>query len=486
MYRVPDEYYFRLHHPRPRFKNDIENVLIFMASEICSIGELESKEFANRLREAIRHYPGNYSKKTKTIDNWRTEISSLLGLVEYTNSGNCKPSGLAKLLDDSQDLIQFFRYFCFKFQYPGGHQKPHEAANLIQAGIKFRPTPYIIKLLKAGQELAPSNFGVSKEEVTHCIFNDLRVTRDNQEAKVTASKILNNRLKKVEYDCSGDIVRYAGDILDYMVLANILSQKANGLYYLKPHEPEMLFSFTESHDYFSGYDHLYSEEKIKASEVKEQNNAWFTYVNQNLNSSMFQADISDLINTVSDAEESDYTVEEFGNSAPEPSQSQIINSVIAHLNSKKENNLKVKTKEIGDVGEAIVIHHEKIRLTGIGRHDLAKKVVKYPESLSAGFDIKSYEGIGELGKFIEVKTTISRSKLSVYRFKMTPNEWGAAETHRDTYFVYRLMISDGRISLFVLKNPVQLYKQDRIQISPRDGVEITYDDRSGEFEEVLV
>ena len=27
MYKVPDEYYFRIHHVRPRFKDDVENVL---------------------------------------------------------------------------------------------------------------------------------------------------------------------------------------------------------------------------------------------------------------------------------------------------------------------------------------------------------------------------------------------------------------------------------------------------------------------------
>lgn len=53
MYCVPDEYYIRLHHVRPRFKNDIENVLIYMAGEISKIPELPKKEFAERLNAAI-------------------------------------------------------------------------------------------------------------------------------------------------------------------------------------------------------------------------------------------------------------------------------------------------------------------------------------------------------------------------------------------------------------------------------------------------
>ena len=41
-YKIPDEYYFRIHHVRPRFKGDIENVLIYMAEEISRIGECET------------------------------------------------------------------------------------------------------------------------------------------------------------------------------------------------------------------------------------------------------------------------------------------------------------------------------------------------------------------------------------------------------------------------------------------------------------
>ena len=31
-YEIPEEYYFRIHHCRPRFKGNVENVLIYMAT----------------------------------------------------------------------------------------------------------------------------------------------------------------------------------------------------------------------------------------------------------------------------------------------------------------------------------------------------------------------------------------------------------------------------------------------------------------------
>ena len=69
---------------------------------------------------------------------------------------------------------------------------------------------------------------------------------------------------------------------------------------------------------------------------------------------------------------------------------------------------------------------------------------------------------------------------------MTPNEWGAAETYRDAYYIYRLLISTDGVDLFVIRNPVQKYKNDQLSMVPRNGVDITYDNKSGEFEELMV
>ena len=44
-YQIPEEYYFRLHHVRPRFKGDIENVLIYVAEEISRVGEKATDDF---------------------------------------------------------------------------------------------------------------------------------------------------------------------------------------------------------------------------------------------------------------------------------------------------------------------------------------------------------------------------------------------------------------------------------------------------------
>ena len=95
-YKIPNEYYFRIHHVRPRFKGDIENVLIYMAEELTAIGEKKVDEFIQEANAAIYRYPGNAHRELKTINNWRTEISALSRAVQRVGIGK----------------TQFDRWFC--------------------------------------------------------------------------------------------------------------------------------------------------------------------------------------------------------------------------------------------------------------------------------------------------------------------------------------------------------------------------------------
>ncbi|MBQ4015465.1 MAG: hypothetical protein II610_09490, partial [Treponema sp.] len=79
MYKVPDEYYFRIHHVRPRFKDDVENVLFYMAHCCSTLKELPFNEYKDKLNTMIQLYPENAGKTEKTINNWRTEIAALFG-----------------------------------------------------------------------------------------------------------------------------------------------------------------------------------------------------------------------------------------------------------------------------------------------------------------------------------------------------------------------------------------------------------------------
>jgi len=62
-----------------------------------------------------------------------------------------------------------------------------------------------------------------------------------------------------------------------------------------------------------------------------------------------------------------------------------------------------------------------------------------------------------------------------------------AEGMRKSYYVYRLMLSKSEKKLFLLQDPVGLYKADQISMVPSDGADITFDPKSvGRYEELLV
>lgn len=466
IYKTPNQFYFRLHHVRPRFKSDVENVLYYMANEIAKIPHLPNSEFKQRLNNAIRLFPNNAHLTQKTIDNWRTEISALFGFIQENNKTKMSWAGkIALKLAKEQDLIQFFKYFLFYFQYPGGHQKTHRVLELIENGIKFKPAQYILRLLEEGEKITGKRFGINKAELTHLVFNDLRVTRDNINPKDVIDLILKNRADKVEYIWEGDIIRYAGDIIDYMLIANLLNSHNNGYFYLNWSERETITSFIQSKSWFDKYDGYYDSPSLVG--LRNIEDDWFDYVNTELGEDLFKTDVLQYLGIEKDAYE------------------ELVNASIQTL----ENNIDYEnfnnTKEIGDLGESLVLGHECMRLKLGQREDLIHLVKRIPTSFAIGYDIKSVELDGLL-RAIEVKTTISNKTLNFYNFHLTTNEWNNAESLKERYFVYRLMLSKFDKKLFLLKNPVNQYKENKLKMVPRDGADIIFTENTGTWEELLL
>ncbi len=451
MYNIPEEYYCRIHHARPRFKSDVENVLFYIASVCRNITETSIDSYKKQVFNAIKLYPGNEASSDKTINNWRTEIAALFGFyIEDKITKTTKTGKMSNILADSGDLVQFFKYYSFKFQYPGGHIKSNYVKELIDYGVKFKPAQYILKLLHEADSYIGKPLGITKAEATHCIFNDLRVTRDNRNVCEVIDLIKHNRENKLDYDCAGDVVRYAGDILDYMVLANLLKVSHN-YYYLNRLENEAILSFINSDEYFDGYDEFYNK-SFQTSEISHIETDWFEYVNSGLDSNLFKTDITQYI-TDADEKETEYSI--------------LVKDKIGEVMAS------TSTKEIGDLGETLVVGHEKVRIKEGGREDLLHLIKKIPTSFAVGYDIQSVE-LDARKRYIEVKTTISNKPLNFYSFHLTPNEWDTASSLRDRYFVYRLMISKNELNIFILQDPVQMYKDNLITLTIRDGAEITF------------
>jgi len=473
-YEVPHKYKFELHHIRPRFKNDVEGVLAFMSDEIMAIGQRPADKFNETLSDAIRRYPGNGDRTQKTIQNWRTEITSLFGLIE-SSAGDSYPSRLCIRLHHENDWIEFFRQFLFTFQYPGGHLAPKHLAECINVGVRFHPASRILDLLKYGTT-GEERFGLTDAEVTHHMFNDLRVTRDHEPTPALFERIQKARQDRCTYDTTGDVVRYAGDILDYLVLADLADRRPNGKYYPKMQHLEVIKSFVERPPLFHGYDSFYDQRAVKVAEITPLKGAWFAFVNQGIDERDFGFDLTKI-----DPDE------ERDNDESEPAESNQIRQIIAELLELKKDGHR-STKDIGNAGEQIVLIHERKRIANAGGdRRTINRIKKIPDNLAVGYDVQSYlgrDGDCSTRIMIEVKTTVSKNPLNpIRRVGLTGPEWDAARTHRDNYFIYRIVITQSPLEakLFVIQNPFEQERRDAsgITVSAPKGVEVSWKKNSG-------
>ncbi len=463
IYHTPDNYYERIHHPRPRFKTERENVLFFMASEISRLPRMKYGDFKEKLNKAIRRYPGNSSKADETINNWRTEISNLFGLVSYEDD-KARPSELCEMLTENEDLPEFFRYFLFRFEYPGFHIKPYAIAKCINKNIYFKPAKFILRLLRYAEEETDKRYPINKAELTHVVFNDLRFT-SGQFDVVEAYQILKrNRDQGLEYDWNGDITRYAGDVLDYMEYADLLVCHDHRNYYLNNNEWEVITAFIEDESRFEPFISLYERSDLESVDITLFRDEWFEYVNSHVGEEeLFRTNIKSFLETESETGD----LKEFQKS---------------FLNRLSEGG-ELKPRDIGNFGEALILDHEKMSLKLNDREDLLHLVFRIADRY-VGYDIHSKNLMGK-HKCVEVKTTISQKKLNFKKFHLTDNEWNAADSQGDIYYVYRLMISKEEINLFVIQNPVSKYKTGLLDMALNNGADIIFTDEAGNWEELL-
>ena len=459
-YKIPDEYFFRLHHVRPRFKNDVEEVLLYVATSISEMETLPEKEFNADLNKVLFGFKKNSTSTQKTIDNWRSEISALFGFIQE-NDGYLQPSKTAIRLADNQYLDEFFNYFLYSFQYPGGHIKSHNVIKQIEAGVKFKPCNYILQLLSEGEILTGKPFSITAEELTQCAYFDLRVTRDGKHPKEVAKLILKNRNEKIDYDhhyeqlknektgafpSNGDVCRYAGDILDYMVLANLLQHKGTGYYYyLNDENKEAINYHLNNPKWFNRYDKFYKLKEITNPQISEIEENWFSFVNSFNNIEAFAPHL-------------------------DKAEAESISNLIQEYYSRMTGDRKVPTKIIGDYGESLILAHEYLRTKDkTNRQHLINKM---PTPLGVGYDIQSVE-IEKKKRYIEVKTTKSRKAINNNRFKLTPNEWDTAETMGVNYFIYYLIVNDNEKNIFVIQDPVKQYEKGNLKIDKNLVVEFS-------------
>jgi hypothetical protein len=469
LYKIPDEFFFRLHHVRSRFKNDVEEVLLYVATSISNNNPSPKKDFDQNLNSILFEFKKNKTLTKKTIDNWRTEISTFFGLIQ-SDGGVLMPSNMSKRLAQNQYLDEFFNYFLFTFQYPGGFLRPDYLANQLSERISFKPCPFILLVLKEGEKILGRSMSITSEELTYCAFFDLRVTRDGRTPKEVAELILYNRERGIDYVheysqlkttagsfiSKGDVERQAGDILDYMVYANLLNHKGVGRYYYLNKKNTLAIDYHLNHHvWFDKYDGYMGKSNIPLPELSRIREDWFSFVNAPSNIDAFAPRLDNL-----DSEE--------------------LQSLFQEYYHRVGSGLKVTTKDIGDFGESAVLIHEILRTKPhSNRQHLINKI---PTPLGVGYDIQSIE-IEKLKRYIEVKTTRSKKAITQNRVHLTHNEWDTAQTLGNRYFIYYLKANESSKDLFIIQNPVEQHKKGTIHID--ENFNLTFKNSAGTWQKLL-
>lgn len=471
IYQIPSQYFYRLHHVRPRFKNDVEEVLLYVANAITELDKMPKQAFDSELNHILFKFKNNATSTKKTIDNWRTEISALFAFIQETDN-EFFASLTARRLATNQYLDEFFNYCLYTFQYPAGHVKPHTVIDYIRHGIKFKPCDFVLRTLIEGTALLGKPFSITAEELTQCAYYDLRVTAYHTKSPLDVAKqIIDNRQNKVEYDhkyltlkkpngeypSKGDVYRYAGDILDYMVLANLLNDKGTGYYYYLNDDNQQAIDYHLNNlVWFNAYDQYYQQANIPSSEITALEKYWFDFVNSFDNIEAFapHLGVSERLN---------------------------LSELIQEYYIQLEGGQKVPTKILGDYGETLVLAHEHLR-TMDDSNNRRHLINKIPTPLGVGYDVQSIE-IPSMKRYIEVKTTKSKKALTNNKVRLTPNEWDSAMTLEDRYFIYYLVINENSKNIFVIQNPVKQLNEGKLKLDKNWVVEFT--EGAGQWERLL-
>ena len=132
---------------------------------------------------------------------------------------------------------------------------------------------------------------------------------------------------------------------------------------------------------------------------------------------------------------------------------------------KKSQNYLLKAilnKEIGNIGEKLVLEYEIRRLVALGKTKLAESVnhISITEGDGTGYDIRSYDEDGSV-RYIEVKTTKQGLNTDFY---MSPNEVEFSKSKHENYFIYRVYdLNEKKLtgSLYIYQgNILDMYNTD--------------------------
>jgi hypothetical protein len=408
----------------------LEDDLAIFAQLIERHAHLKVKEFTEKFDT---EYGDLNDSAKKTIQNHRTEMATLLGLILIDEDERVEPSRRVQQLNKTQDFTFFFKTFCHKFQFPNCINKSQETIKHIQHGVRFKPAAFILHMMREGVAKFGNSFSVSGNEVSNLVFNDLRVTTGQRTHSQVLKELIHLRESGVQFEGGSKISQHGREFLGYMTLAGLLKAEDNESHFsLNLQESDSIDYIQSSHEFFE-IPQNYVDSTVVRKEMKKEWITWFDTVSEE-EERAFSATAASLQTIVEKAESAE--------------------EVPAYATP-----VEGSLKDIGDLGEMAVLKYERAKVAKV-RPDKASLVRRVSNDTSLGFDIQSFDCDDiDVRKLIEVKTTkrifVPSNEKIISFFPMSSNEWAAAKNYKDNYYIYRVFLTSSETRIFIVKNPVQ-------------------------------
>lgn len=436
---------------RGRSQKEMDDFLPAYAKVIDEICPCPEDEFEARFNAAFSRFLPESDRVKKTLDNHRTEISGkLFGMYYFSEDGNVYESERTQKFLEDNDQPAFFKDICFKMQFPNGSQKNQTVLQRVNDSICVRPYAFLLKLLLIAEQ---HNVTLFKKEVGYYVLNSYDVLRGVANPYEVFSAILKDRDNGIERDiivpgkAPSFCWQHINEQMNYLELANLIRFTDDKRVFLNKKEMDTINIFADCWDKKPLFD-VYGFDLSTVESRKAFHYAWDLYFSK-LSSS------ADKFDT--------------------PVVALVENEGTSPISGIAVSPRTVNLTELGDEGEQVVYNYEKQRVAAFN-HRLTNKVLSLGKTKGLGYDIQSVIAepgdMAEFVKYIEVKSTKRltapniEDDLWVDTLNITRNEWIAAQQHRDFYSIFRVYFTREGITMFILKNPMQKYSDNKLQVTP--------------------
>ena len=441
---------------RGKSKKEMDDLLPVYAMVINEICPCSVDEFDQLFNNAFQRFLPESERTKKTLDNHRTEISGkLFGMYYRASDGMVYESQRTlKFLEDN-DQPAFFKDLCYKMQFPNGMDSVHTLQARIAENINFRPSAYILKLLRLAEMVGQP---ISVKDIGYYILNSLDVLQGKASPNEVLDVIVSDhsvglQREVLAYDENGKpkassyTMQHIREQLNYLELANLVRITDDKCLILNSNENETIDLFIKDFDKLPDFN-VYSYDFSTVETRREFQYDWdFYFAKLSVHASAFATSCHAL-------------------SFSEKKQAQ---------ESDRYKKAGFNLIELGDEGESLVYEYEKARVASYNAR-LVNKVLSLGKVKGIGYDIQSVIAepgdMDEFVKYIEVKSTKRytypdlNDHVWMDTLTMTRNEWVAAQQHGQFYYIARVYFTSQGVVMFMISNVAEKLSDGRMRATP--------------------